>query len=43
MLDSEMSAFVAEKVFDLAKAEFEQGDPDRIRAGEIGSYWQGLL
>jgi hypothetical protein len=30
-----MSVALAKGVFDLAKAEFENVDPDKIRAGEV--------
>lgn len=33
-LDKEMSTLLATTVFDVAKAEFAKGNPDRMRAGE---------
>jgi len=37
-----MSALFAESVFDVIKAQFEEGNPDQIRAGEV-SPWQYLF
>jgi len=34
-MDKEMSSMFAGGVFDLANADFENGDPDEIRAGKV--------
>lgn len=41
LLDKNVSALMAEKVFDLARADSE-GDPEKIRAGEVPPLWQRL-
>ena len=34
-MDKEISRNLAKKIFDVAKVEFEEADPDKIRAGEL--------
>ena len=34
-LDKEISAFFAERIFDVLKTQFEKGNPDKIRTGEV--------
>ena len=41
-LDKEMSGFFAESVFEVIKAQFEEGNPDQIRSGEVNP-WQYLF
>ncbi|KAF9644762.1 hypothetical protein BDM02DRAFT_872609 [Thelephora ganbajun] len=43
LLDKEISAFLAMKVFDLAKSDFEKGDPNKMRAGEVEPFLQLML
>lgn len=41
-MDKEMSGFFAESVFEVIKAQFEEGNPDQIRSGEVNP-WQYLF
>ena len=42
-IDKEMSRNLAKKIFDVAKVEFEEADPDKIRAGELRAALRLLL
>ena len=42
-MDKGMSAKLAKKVFDVAKADFEEADPDSIRAGELRASLEPLV